>query len=148
MATTRIEDLEDLIENVITKIYVKYKSLQIDNILGYVYRMLENELKDHWKKKHREKNVYSPEDVYSQESYESDLSIEETIVNQDLIINLKKVIHNFRSPKKKKIFELKLKGYESKEIMQEMNMSRSAYDTIVYRATQEIKDAFKNYRMM
>jgi RNA polymerase sigma-70 factor (ECF subfamily) len=139
MTMMREEDLEDIVENVIAKIYMKYKSLEIDNILAYVYRMLDNEIKDHWKKKYREKIVDSDENEIFPERIESDQSLEDIVINQDLVDNIRKALQTLHSPKKKKIFELKLMGYDSKEIMEKLNLSRSAFDTIVFRATQDLK---------
>ena len=139
MAVMRDEDVEDMVENVIAKIYMKYKSLEIDNILAYVYRMLDNEIKDHWKKRSRENLIDLESETIFPDNIESDPSIEDTVITEDLIIHLRKALKTLRSTKKKKIFELKLKGYDSKEIMDTLNLSRSAYDTIVFRATQDIK---------
>ena len=139
MAVMRDEDVEDMVENVIAKIYMKYKSLEIDNILAYVYRMLDNEIKDHWKKRSRENLIDLESETIFPDNIESDPSIEDTVITEDLIIHIRKALKTLRSPKKKKIFELKLKGYDSKEIMDTLNLSRSAYDTIVFRATQDIK---------
>ena len=139
MAVMRDEDVEDMVENVIAKIYMKYKSLEIDNILAYVYRMLDNEIKDHWKKRSRANLVDLEDERVFPDKYESDPSIEDTVITEDLIIHIRKALKTLRSPKTKKIFELKLKGYDSKEIMDTLNLSRSAYDTIVFRATQDIK---------
>lgn len=139
MAIMQEDDHEDIIENVIAKIYMKYKSLEIDNILAYVYRMLDNEIKDYWKKKIKESTVYSDDETRYQEELTSDQSIEEILITEELIHHVRKALQKLSSQKKRRIFELKLKGYESKEIMEKMNLSRSAYDTIVFRATQDIK---------
>jgi RNA polymerase sigma factor (sigma-70 family) len=148
MTVMRDEDMEDVVENVLAKLYTKYKSLEIDNILAYVYRMLDNELRDHWKKKQREKLTYAEEDDLFPERLASDPSIEDTLINEDLVQNIRQALGTLRSQKKKQIFELKLKGYDSKEIMEKLNLSRSAYDTIVFRATQDIKSVFEKTRVL
>jgi RNA polymerase sigma factor (sigma-70 family) len=140
MATMQETDLEDIMENVIAKLYTKYKTLEIDNILAYVYRMLDNEIKDFWKKKYKESAVYSDEEVYAQEYIQPGESVEEVIINEDLLNKIGYALRKLRSEKKKKLFELKLKGYSSIEIMNKMGLSRSAYDTIVFRATQDLKN--------
>ena len=110
--------------------------------------MVDNELKDHWKKTQREKLVYSEEDDLFPEHLASDQSVEDTVINEDLVQNIRQVLGSLRSHKKKKIFELKLKGYNSKEIMEQLNLSRSAYDTIVFRATRDIKNVFEKNRIL
>ena len=139
MAVIRKEDIEDILENVIAKIYAKYKSLEIDNVLAYVYRMLENEIKDYWKKKTKESTLYTDTEKGYPEEISYDQSIEDIMTTEDMILHVQKALQKLRSPKQQKIFELKLKGYESKEIMDKMKLSRSAYDTIVFRAKQDIK---------
>ena len=148
MTMIREPDLEDIMENVIAKIYMKYKALEIDNILAYVYKMLDNEIKDYWKKKYRESTIYSDKEAYLQEQIKTDESVEEMIINEDLLNNIRNALRKLRSDKKKKLFELKLKGYDSKEIMEKMGLSRSAYDTIVFRATQELKNTLSKKRIL
>ena len=142
------EDMEDLVENVLAKLYARYKSLKIEKILPYAYRSLENEIKDYWNKKHRNQQTFTTPDDKISDLYKNDISIEEEVINQDLVDALWNALHKLKSNKQRKIFELKLKGYESEEIMKKMQLSRSAYDTTVFRATKDIKKILKKSRLL
>jgi len=148
MSAIRNEDLEDMVENVISKIYMKYKSLNIEKILPYAYRSLENEIKDFWKRKQRDSHLLTDINEKLLNQYKNDKSIEESLVDEDLVENIRKALSKLCGNKKRKILQLKLKGYDSKEIMEKLNISRSAYDTIVFRATQDIKSILERSKVI
>jgi RNA polymerase sigma factor (sigma-70 family) len=133
------QDFEDLVENVISRLYERYKSLKIEKILPYAYGALDNEIKDYWKKKSRDRNMFTENDDQLPDLAQNDKTIEDKLIDQDLLHTVKNVLKRLNSDKKKKIFQLRLQGFNNKEIMNELNLSRSAYDTIVFRATRDIK---------
>jgi len=129
---------EDLVQKALLIIYQKYKTAKLrKGILPWAYRIMRNVMWNESRKKTRQQDILIENKEEIRKIEQQIENLEDQVYDNILFDEVKKAIRHLKN-KEKRIIELKLEGYSGKEILEIMNIKRSALDVNVHRAINKL----------
>jgi RNA polymerase sigma factor (sigma-70 family) len=130
---------EDLIQKALVIILKKYKAIEFEKgIIPWAYTVLDNVIRGDYMKEIRRKNILAENKEDLIEFYGNKMSSEKAAEHQELIDEIWHALNSLSS-KEKEVFQLKLKGHTSEEILNELKLKRNALDARVCRAHKKLR---------
>ena len=140
---SNVDDANDIIQEVYIELLNKLKrekSIEIENVDGYVFGITKNVLKRFYKNINLDKNIF----VYNMEEneidFKDDYSLEEDFINES---NISLIWDEIRKKEEvtQKIFYLHyVLDLKISDIAKEMNINESTIKTKIYRSLKQLKE--------
>jgi len=140
---SNVDDANDIIQEVYIELLNKLKkekSIEIENVDGYVFGITKNVLKRFYKNINLDKNVF----VYNMEEneidFKDDYSLEEDFINESNISLVWDEIKKMEEVTQKIFYLHYVLDLKISDIAKEMNINESTIKTKIYRSLKQLKE--------
>ena len=140
---SNVDDANDIIQEVYIELLNKLKkekSIEIENVDGYVFGITKNVLKRFYKNINLDKNVF----VYNMEEneidFKDDYSLEEDFINESNISLVWDEIKKMEEVTQKIFYLHYVLDLKISDIAKEMNINESTIKTKIYRSLKLLKE--------
>jgi RNA polymerase sigma-70 factor (ECF subfamily) len=131
-------DIEDLIQQAALKLLYKDNLAGIKNLASYVYTMLENGAKDHFRKRNRE--TLTSEDAGVKKE-----STEESVLKGELKLMIMRSIDRLEENQRYVFVETEIKGRSYNELIRETGEKLGTLLSRKSRAVKKLKEMIREY---
>lgn len=131
-------DIEDLIQQAALKLLYKDNLASIKNLASYVYTMLENGAKDHFKKRNREMLI-------SEDAGERKESIEDSVLKEELKRVITRSIGRLEENQRYVFVETEIKGRSYDELVRETGEKLGTLLSRKSSAVKKLKEMIRGY---
>lgn len=131
-------DIEDLIQQAALKLLYKDNLAGIKNLASYVYTMLENGAKDHFRKRNRE--TLLPEDAEGKKE-----STEESVLKGELKRVIMRSVERLEENQRYVFVETEIKGRSYDELVRETGEKLGTLLSRKSRAAKKLKEMIREY---
>jgi len=140
---SNVDDANDIIQEVYIELLNKLKkekSIEIENVDGYVFGITKNVLKRFYKNINLDKNIF----VYNMEEneidFKDDYSLEEDFINESNISLIWDEIKKMEEVTQKIFYLHYVLDLKISDIAKEMNINESTIKTKIYRSLKQLKE--------
>jgi len=140
---SNVDDANDIIQEVYIELLNKLKkekSIEIENVDGYVFGITKNVLKRFYKNINLDKNIF----VYNMEEneidFKDDYSLEEDFINESNISLIWDEIKKMEEVTQKIFYLHYVLDLKISDIAKEMNINESTNKTKIYRSLKQLKE--------